>query len=143
MIRNADLSDVMKQRSHDHTVDFGIAKSEPHRRGPHVASDPAAVAAGVGIAQIDERNQRAGHGEDLFAIPVLKFHDPVTEHLGIGNGWAGDSHCWSPSSPTAKSAMNLRRPGRSACSRISPFGAAPNLNSPNLSVMVASICFPS
>ena len=72
VIRNSDLADVVEQPCDNDVVRIRIVQTQGYRDTTVVFRHAIAVTAGVGIAQVDQRDQRASHRENLFALSLLK-----------------------------------------------------------------------
>src|SRR5262249_55419435 len=83
MVGHADLSDVMEQASHHDVFQLRVLQTETQTDRTSVGGDAAAVTAGIGVTQVDKRNQCASHGQSLLAITIFHFHERVAKYLTV------------------------------------------------------------
>src|SRR5690242_3059053 len=63
VVWNPDLADVVKRCSQNNAFDFGVPQSHADSDSAAVTGNTAAVAPGVLVTQVDQRDKGASHGD--------------------------------------------------------------------------------
>jgi hypothetical protein len=76
VVGDADFSDVVRGSGEDNLFGFFVGESELNGHPSAVRGDATAVAAGIAVSQIDQRDKSARHGEGLLRCEIFQFGDP-------------------------------------------------------------------
>ena len=77
VVRHPDLPDIVKRRRQDHIFGFVFRHAHLDRDPANIVRNSRTVSTGVTVPQVNERNQRAGHGQCLLAVTVFELGDSV------------------------------------------------------------------